>query len=81
MKIYVKGIFTGDYRTNFVNMKNYFVFKEFIDGFLVKEGEDGIIDKIIKRWKIEFYLFIYPLIILIINVIITIIIIGLKHGL
>jgi hypothetical protein len=80
-KIYAKKMFTEDYRTNFVKIKNYFAFKEFIDGFLVEEGEDDIIDEIIKRGKTGFYLFICPWIILIVNVIITIVIIGIKHGL
>jgi hypothetical protein len=49
-KIYMKKIFSEDYGINHVKIKNFFVFKEFIDGFLTEEGEDDIIDEIIERW-------------------------------
>jgi hypothetical protein len=71
---------SGKYSTKWSRLNGFKIFS-FVKGNYINDKDDGIIDNIRERWNNHGKTLLKPIVILVIFVIITIINIGIKHGL
>lgn len=79
-KMFLPNIFTGEYSTKWSGINGFIIFS-FVHGSYIKDNEDEIIEDIRERWDTHGKILLRAFIILVVFVVITIITIGLKHGL
>jgi hypothetical protein len=79
-KMFFRTLLSGEYSAK-LSGGNGFVIISFLFGSYVEYGEDKIIDDIRERWITHYKILFGSILICIVFVIITIIMIGLKHGL